>query len=109
MRATVALNGLRSARNQIECAFDLRKARCAILTRKVDLKLENLPNLMCVCFVLHKKKKKEKKSYIDEELIKAQSKFDKQNERNHVNVLDQIYSSNGSEGFVVRRLLTELT
>ena len=109
MTATVAFNGLRSARNQIECAFDLRKARCAILTRKVDLKLENLPNLMCVCFVLHKKKEKEKKSYIDEELIKAQSKFDKQNERNHVNVLDQIYSSNGSEGFVVRRLLTELT
>ena len=108
MRATVALNGLRSARNQIECAFDLRKARCAILTRKVDLKLENLPNLICVCFVLHKRKKK-KKSYIDEELIKAQSKFDKQNERNHINVLDQIYPSNGSEGFLIRRLLTELT
>ena len=60
MTATVAFNGLRSARNQIECAFDLRKARCAILTRKVDLKLENLPNLICVCFVLHKRKKKRK-------------------------------------------------
>ena len=72
---------LRSARNQIECAFGRRKARCAILTRKC---------------------------YIDEELVKVQSKFDKQNERNHVNVLDQIYSSDGSEGFVVRRLLTDL-
>ena len=99
---------LRSARNQIECAFGRRKARCAILNRKVDLKLENLPSLIYayhICLVLHKKKKK---SYIDKELVKAQCKFDKQNERNHINVLDQIYSSDGSEGFVVRRLHTDL-
>ena len=52
---------LRSARNQIECAFGRRKARCAILNRKVDLKLENLPNLIYayhICLVLHKRKRK---------------------------------------------------
>ena len=44
---------LRSARNQVECAFGRPKAGWVILTRKIDLKLENVPNLIYACFVLH--------------------------------------------------------
>ena len=88
---------LRSARNQIECAFGRLKTRSAILTRKIDWKLENVPNLIYACFVLHSFCE-QRKSYIDEELAKAQIEYDKQNERNHINVPDQIYSTDGSEG-----------
>ena len=98
---------LRSVRNQIECAFGRLKARWAILAGKIDLKLENVPNLIYACFVLHIFCE-QRKSYIDEELVKAQIEFDKQNERNHIHVPDQIYSTDGSEGSAVRRLLTDL-
>ena len=46
-------NLLRSARNPIECAFGRLKARWAVLTKKVDLKLEKVPILVYACFVLH--------------------------------------------------------
>ena len=39
-------NMLRSARNQTECSFGRLKARWAILTRKMDLKLEILPTII---------------------------------------------------------------
>ena len=98
---------LRPARNQIECAFGSLKARWAILTRKIDLKLENVPNLIYACSVLHNFCQ-QRKSYIDEELVKAQIELDKQNERNHIHVPDQMYSTEGSRRLVVRRLLTDL-
>ena len=44
---------LRSARNQIECAFGRLKARWRILTRPMDLKLDDLPTVIDACFVLH--------------------------------------------------------
>ena len=62
---------LRSARNQILCAFGRLKARWAIHTRKIDLKLENVSNLIYACFVLHNFCE-QRKSYIDEELVNAQ-------------------------------------
>ena len=46
-------NMLRSARNQIECAFGRLKARWAILTRRLDLRLEIVPTVVYACFVLH--------------------------------------------------------
>ena len=59
---------------------------------------------MCTCFVLYNFYE-QRKSYIDEELVKAQIEFDKQNERNHIHVPDQIYSTDGSDGLVVRSYL----
>ena len=44
---------LRSARNQIECAFGRLKARRQILPRPLDNKLDNVPNLIYAWFVLH--------------------------------------------------------
>ena len=44
---------LRSARNQIECAFGSLKARWRILLRPMDLKLEDIPDIILACFVLH--------------------------------------------------------
>ena len=38
-------NMLRSARNQVECAFGRLKVRWGLLTRKVDLKLEMVPTV----------------------------------------------------------------
>ena len=44
---------LRSARNQIECAFGRLTERCRILLRPMDLKLEYIPDIVLVWFVLH--------------------------------------------------------
>ena len=44
-------NTLRSASNHTECAFDRLKARWAILTRKMELKLETIPTVIYACFV----------------------------------------------------------
>ena len=64
-------NMLRSARNQIECSFGRLKARWAILTRKMDQKLEILPTIIYACFILHDYCEKNK-VYIDEEVVKSQ-------------------------------------
>jgi len=44
---------LRGARNQIECAFGRLKARWRILLRPMDIPVEELPNVIYACFVLH--------------------------------------------------------
>lgn len=44
---------LRSARNQIECAFGRLKARWRILLRPVDIPIDKVPNVVFACFVLH--------------------------------------------------------
>ena len=43
----------RSARNQIECAFDRLKARWRILMRPLDVPTKFLPDIIYACFVLH--------------------------------------------------------
>ena len=63
-------NLLRSARNPIECTFGRLKARWAILSRKMDLKLESIPVVIYVCFVLRNYCEKYK-SYIDEDEVKS--------------------------------------
>lgn len=88
---------LRCAGYQIECTFGRLKARWAVLTRKVDLKLEKVPHNLLSCRIIFEDKEK------DEESVKVQIEFDKQNKRNHINVLDQIYSTDGSEELPVRR------
>ena len=98
-------NMLRSARNPVECAFGRLKARWAILTRKVDLKLETIPTVIYACFVLHNICEANK-SYVDDELVNIQTDLMKQNENEHKNTPDPIYSVNEAEGAVVRRTLT---
>lgn len=79
-------------------------------TWKIGLKLENNPNLIYAWFILHNLCQ-QRKSSIDEELVKGQIEFDKQTEQNHIHVPDQIFSTDQGEGegLVVRRLLTDLT
>ena len=53
-RQEIAFNNrLRSARNQIECAFGRLKARWRILGRCLDVDLDFAPTLIYSCFVLH--------------------------------------------------------
>lgn len=44
---------LRSCRNQVECAFGRLKARWQVLTRSMDLKLDDVPSVIYTCFILH--------------------------------------------------------
>ena len=44
---------LSSARLVVECAFGRLKARFGILRRAMDISLQNLPNTILACFVLH--------------------------------------------------------
>ena len=49
----VVFNNTRSSRNQILCAFGRLKANYSISTKKIDLKLENIPYISYACFILH--------------------------------------------------------
>ena len=80
-------NVLRSARNPVECAFGRLKARWFILTRKMDLKLDNLPTVIYVCFVLHNFVNII--THIDEDLVKLQTEVAKRNNEGIDNALTQ--------------------
>ena len=99
-------NMLRSARNQIECSFGRLKARWAILTRKMDLKLEILPTIIDVCFILHNYCEKSK-VYIDDEVVKSQIEILKKNEENYKNVPDPVFSFDCGEGTITRKTITQ--
>ena len=98
---------LRSARNQIECAFGRLKARWGILTRKMDLKLENIPIVIYSCFVLHNFCEKNK-TYIDDDIVKYQIDEIKANENKFKNIPDPVYSVDEGEGQIIRKTLTSL-
>ena len=54
LNAEVMFNNLlRSSRSPMECAFGQLKARWEILSKRVDLKLEQVPVIVYACFVLH--------------------------------------------------------
>ena len=44
---------LRNARNPIECAFGRPKARWQVLTKKIDFKLEKIPDIIYAACMLH--------------------------------------------------------
>nr|XP_058964054.1 putative nuclease HARBI1 [Pocillopora verrucosa] len=100
-------NMLRSARNQIECAFGRLKARWSILTTKVGFKLEAIPTIIYACFVLHNYCEKHN-MYVDQDLVDSQIQLMKENEDQFKNTPDPIYSCDVGEGSVVRTTLTQL-
>ena len=99
-------NMLRSARNQIECAFGRLKARWKFLSRNVDLKLQHVPTVVYSCFVLHNFCE-HKQHGLEEQDIQAQILRNKNEEENTPNVPDPVYSPNTDEGEYVRSILTE--
>ena len=100
-------NMLRSARNQIECAFGRLKAPWGFLSRKVDLKFESIPTVVYSCFVLHNYCEQNKDSGLDEDEVQFQIKRHLEEENKLPNVPDHVYSHNNIEGELVRSVLTE--
>lgn len=98
-------NMLRAARNPIECAFGRLKARWAVLTKRLDLKLENVPVIVYACFVLHNYCEQHS-AYLNEDIVTSQIEHAKRNEEETRNVPDPVYSCNSSEGEIVRNILT---
>ena len=100
-------NMLRSARNQVECAFGRLKARWGFMNRKVDLKFEIVPKVAYSCFVLHNYCEARKNCGIDDEDVQAQMMKHREDEEHYLNTPDPIYSCNNEEGEYVRTVLTE--
>ena len=99
-------NMLRSARNQVECAFGRLKVRWGFLTRKVDLTLEMVPTVAYSCFVLHNYCEI-KGNYLDDDEVRAQILRHQTEEESHPNMPDLVYSCETSEGDYVRTVLTK--
>ena len=99
-------NLLREARNPIERAFGRLKARWSILTRKMDLKLENIPIVVMACFVLHNYCEIHNDS-IDMDAVKAQMEWNKSEDILHKNIPDPVYSGTTREGEAIRETLTQ--
>ena len=97
---------LRSARNQIECAFGRLKARWRFLTRVVDIRLEMVPTVAHSCFILHNYCERNG-NRIDEDEIQAQVLRHQIEERRAPNTPDPVYSSNNGEGEYVRSILKD--
>lgn len=96
-------NLLRASRNPIECAYGRLKARWQILTRPMDMKLENIPQIIYSCFVLHNFCEMNGMQ-MDDEQIKMQVAFDKEQGPNLEP--DRIFSYNSSEGERIRHAIT---
>ena len=96
---------IRAARNSIECAFGWLEACWAILTRKIDFKLESVPILIYACFVFHNFCGLEY-YHLDENLVRMQTKRNKVEEEKLKNTPDPIYSYVNGDGEFVRSLLT---
>ena len=97
-------NLLRSARNPIECAVGRLKARWQILNRRIDLKLEHVPQIIYACFVLHNFCEINRVA-MDDECVQRQIQYDRQMQPN--TAPDRILSYNSVEGVHVREVITE--
>ena len=89
-----------SDRNPVQCAFGRLKARWSILTRKMDLKLDDIPTVVYACFVLHNFWEYHN-TYVDEDLVNLQIEVAKRNNEGIDSALDPVYSCNISVGGVV--------
>ncbi len=93
---------LRSARNQIECAFGRLKARWRILLRAMDIPVHRIPAIIHACFVLHNFCEREKCD-VDSALVdKIVAK-----ENEIVKKKDPMYTYQTSSGVQVRDAIKE--
>ncbi|XP_047125593.1 putative nuclease HARBI1 [Hydra vulgaris] len=100
-------NMLRSARNQIECAFGRLKARWRVLNRCIDVDLELTTSLVYTCFVLHNFCE-DNKVEIHSELIQAEVVAEKRSQCcDHHNKLDKLYTYNSSRGVQTREAIAQ--
>jgi len=93
---------LRSARNQIECAFGRLKARWRILQRPIDIPIEMLPNIVYTCFVLHNYCEK---NHCD--VDKSQAETIAIQEKSYPSTPDKTFSCITPEGGKVRDTIAE--
>ena len=99
---------LRSARNQIECAFGHLKARWRILTRPMDIKLDDLPNVIYACLILHNYCEiRSNDNCINDDIVQDQIQLEQHMQKcHHHSVADQLYSYNSAHGTYVRNIIT---
>jgi hypothetical protein len=98
---------LRSARNQIECAFGRLKARWGFLRKIVDIKIETVPIVIYTCFVLHNFCEKNKTYDLNEEEVNQQIERHRSDALESPNLPDSIYSANNPEGEYIRKTITK--
>lgn len=97
--------GLRlcSARMVIECAFGRLKGRFSVLRKAMDINLDDLPDVIYACFVLHNFCELNKEGAVES---RTQDSIDY--DREHQPRLQPLeHSHNEPEGKRVRRVLTE--
>ena len=100
---------LRSARNQIECAFGRLNATWSIPTRTMDVKLDDLPSVIYACFTLHNYcEMMSNNNNINNNLVQQQIQIEQQNRTlcDHHSVIDQLYSLNSAQGTYIRQIIT---
>ena len=100
-------NMFRLTKNQTECSIGHLKARWAIITGKIDFKLETLPTAIYACFILHNYCEKSKFYIDDEEVVKSQIEILKKNEENYKNVSHPMFSFDCGEGTITRKTITQ--
>ena len=92
---------LRSARNLIEYALGRLKARCSILLRPMDLKLEDISDIVLAFFVFH--------NFCEEQNIEPiLANMDRVILMEHVNAptKDILYTYNTKDGGAIRDAIT---
>jgi len=96
-----------SARNVIECAFGRLKARFGCLKRAMDINLEDLPQVIYACFVLHNFCELNQEG-ISEETMRRAMTYDRESQPETVPNTCR-YSTNTieTEGKRVRKVLTK--
>ena len=93
---------LRSGRNQIECAYGRLKARWQILTRAMNFKLEDIPQLIYACFVMHNYCELNNTA-LDEQSVQRFMDIERENEQ----AGSRIYSTSTVGGTRTRSVLTD--
>ena len=93
---------LRSAGNQVECAFGRLKARWRILTRPIDVNVKNVPSIILSCFVLH--------NYCEKRNVSVDQTSSENiviEERRFVNKIDKLISYTTTVRIKVKETITD--
>jgi hypothetical protein len=94
---------LRSAINKVEHAFGRLKARWQVLTTPINVSLEDTPNLIFACFVLHNYCERHK-IQIDNSLVQRQMEIDQ--EQQPTSFVQSRYSCTTAQGVRTRDVIT---